>query len=265
MNESRRAWFCAVALLGSLFATVSSSAGDTGFSASLDGRYMAAWPSGSIEITQGGQPGSGSKINLSRDLDLGVGQIGGGGGEIALGRHGLALFYEPFFFDGQVALDRAVTFHGSTYPAGTQVSSHVGFDLWRIGYDYAVQTKPTQPLRVGLRLLIWDFDARLQGNGVNEQRSFSSVLPEAVVSGGFAIGPALLTADLAGGIIGSNRYSFEIAGGVGWRPYSWLRVDGGARVFSLAFEQTTNRGDLTAYGPFVSLSILFNSESQSGS
>jgi len=236
-------------------AAVSSPAAEGGFSAALDGRYTAAWPSGSIEITQGGRAGSASKIDLSRDLDLGVGQTGGGGGRLGFGPHGLAFFYEPLFFDGDTVLGRDVTFHGSTYAAGTRVSSHVGFDLWRVGYDYALATAPTESLSVGLRLLVWDFDARLRGGTIDQQRSFSSALPQAVVSGSVELGRVRLAADFAGGLIASDRYSFEIGAGPRWQPLSWLEVGVGYRVFRLEFHQTTNRGDLTAHGPFVGVSI----------
>src|SRR5262249_35752188 len=84
-------------------------------------RYWRASLSGDMTITAGGQPGSGSRIDVSTDLDLGTTNAFEGGARVSLGRHELAVRYDPSSFHGDATLHRPIVFHDATYPEGEHV------------------------------------------------------------------------------------------------------------------------------------------------
>ena len=118
-----------------------------------------------MTITAGGQPGSGSRVDFSDDLDLGTANAFEGGVNLRLGPHELGVRYDPSSFHGDATLDRTIVFHGATYPAGDRVSSDVSIDFIIPEYDYRFWSLNGTDLRGGIRGYIWTFDSELKGFG----------------------------------------------------------------------------------------------------
>jgi hypothetical protein len=226
-------------------------------------RYWRASLSGDITITAGGQPGSGSRIDVSSDLDLGTTNAFEGGARVSLGRHELAIRYDPSSFHGDTTLQRPIVYHGTTYPVGEQVSSDVSLDFVIPEYGYRLWSAAMADLRGGLRGYIWTFDSELKSTGpagaLDESRSFTHALPAGFFSLQGAWGDFRLRGTAAGGLLASDRYVADFEGGVGYALFNdHAQVDVGYRWLRLDFHETTNLGALTESGLLVSLSARFS-------
>ncbi len=216
-----------------------------------------------MTITAGGKPGSGSRIDVSNDLDVGTTNAFEGGARVSLGRHELAVRYDPSSFHGEATLARPVVYHGTTYPAGEQVSSDVSLDFVIPEYGYRLWSAAVADLRGGIRGYIWTFDSELKGTGpggvLDQSRSFTHAVPAGVFSLQGAWGDIRIGGTAAGGLLASDRYVADFEAGVG---YSLLgnhaQVDIGYRWLRLDYHETTNVGALTESGLLVSLSARFS-------
>jgi hypothetical protein len=225
----------------------------------VGGAYWRPSPSGTMTITEGARAGSGGKVDLSDDLDLGAGDVGEGSLRGAVGRHRLYISYDPLDFGGTTTPQRAFSFHGATFPAGTQVRSDVGLRLVVPRYDYALIDGSGGKLRGGLQAYVWTFDARLRGSSsgqiLDEERHFTHVLPALVLAGEVPLGGFELAADGAFGAIGGERYAVDFTPRVSCTLWSRWHLAIGYRWLKFAFHETTNRADMTAQGPFVSIAL----------
>jgi hypothetical protein len=216
-----------------------------------------------MTITAGGQPGSGSRVDFSDDLDLGTANAFEGGVNLRLGPHELGVRYDPSSFHGDATLDRTIVFHGATYPAGDRVSSDVSIDFIIPEYDYRFWSLNGTDLRGGIRGYIWTFDSELRASGaggvLDESRSFTHALP----AGFFTLADSWrswrISGTAAGGLIASDRYVADFEAGIGYclfddhvelsLGYRWLRTE---------FHETTNLGALTESGLLVSVLARFS-------
>jgi hypothetical protein len=223
--------------------------------------YWRPSPGGSIEITRGGGSGSGSRIDLSDGLDLGTADTPEGGVDVIWRTHRFSLAYEPLEYSGRTTLARPLIFHGATYPAGERVASDVALDFWIPRYDYEFVHLADVDFRAGLQLYVWQFDAHLTGSGssgaIDQHRAFTHVMPAFTMAGGWGRGPWRLDAGFAGGVIGSDRYSLDLEGGLAWRPLHLFDLEIGYHWLKFRFHETTNVGDITSQGPFVGASFYF--------
>ena len=226
-------------------------------------RYWRASLSGDLTITAGGQPGSGSRIDVSSDLDLGTANAFEGGARVSLGRHELAIRYDPSSFHGDATLHRPIVFHGATYPAGEQVSSDVSLKFVIPEYGYRMWGAANVYSRGGIRGYIWTLDSELKGTGpggaLDESRSFTHALPAGFFTLQGAWGDLRLGGTAAGGLLASDRYVADFEAGLGYALFSdHAQVDVGYRWLRFDFHETTNVGALTESGLLVSLSARFS-------
>lgn len=215
-------------------------------------------PSGDTLITLGGEPGTGTTIDLEDDLDT----EDGSGVAVGIawrfwGRHRVFVEYEALSFEGKNRLPQDEVFHGKDYPSGERVQSDLDLRMWKGGWDYGLFACEGAEVRAGVSAWWWTFEQRLQGldSGLNESRDFSHVLPVANVSAegtwqwlhGFA--------RASYGIVGADRWALDLAVGGGVRLLDHFTIDLGWRWFRFVFDETTNEGDLTFTGPFLEVGI----------
>jgi hypothetical protein len=168
-----------------------------------EGAYWRSYPSGTMTITEGGRSGSGTRIDLSDDLDLGAANVGEGriGGEIA--SHRLSLGYEPLSVTGEATLGRSVVFHGVEFPAAERVQSEIDLRSIVPRYDYMLLDSPTARLRAGLGAYVWTFEAKMRGSSGDTSRSFTHVLPLVPLESEVPFGPWSVAATAS---FGTSRY-----------------------------------------------------------
>jgi len=226
-------------------------------------RYWRPSLSGDMTITAGGQPGSGSRLDFSEDLDLGTANAFEGGLSVLLGRHELGVRYDPSSFHGDATLDRTIVFHGATYPTSERVSSDVSLDFVIPEYSYRFWSLDGADLHAGIRGYVWTFDSELKGSGpggvLDESRRFTHALP----AGFFTIADSWrswsISGTAAGGLIASDRYVADFEAGVGYHLFEdHMELDVGYRWLRTEFHETTNLGALTENGLLVSVSARFS-------
>jgi len=236
-----------------------TSRADSAVRLTLGAAYWRALPSGTTTITRGGQAGSGARIDMADDLDLGAANVAEVSIDGELGGHRFGASYEPLGFDGETTTSRTLRFHGATIPAQTRLRSEVGLRLVMPRYDYALLDGPAAELRAGLLAYIWTFDAQLRGataaGSIDESRRFTHVLPAVTLSGGLPLAGWELAARSAFGVLASDRYALDFSPELRRRLWDRWTLAVGYRWLELVFHETTNRGDLTAQGPFVSVSL----------
>ena len=233
------------------------------------GRYWRPSIGGETLITTGGAPGSGTAVDLHRELNLDPANGFEGGVRVEYGRHRGTLAYESDSFSGSSRLDKTIVFHGVTFLAGTQVNSNLDLTIWKVGYDYAfVDTfrpgmmgvaETSLTVRAGVSGWLWDYNGRVQSAtpAQDTTRGFSHLIPVATLSAegsfeGFRVG-----ARVDGGLLASDRYVVDAEASVGLKLWNVATLDVGYRWMNLSFHETTNEGDLTLYGPFAGVSIEF--------
>ncbi len=227
------------------------------------GRYWMPSISGSTLITLGGEPGSGTSVDVDDDLDLDRGDGWEGGVSVAYGRHRATLGYESNSFSGSSTLDRTIIFHGMTFLAGTEIESDLDLTCWKLGYDYAFVSGASNSsgvtVRGGLSAWLWDYEGRVRSDVTSQDtsRGFSHVFPVATLEAEGRFNWLHLGARLAGGALADDRYVIDAEASVGVTLGSVASFDVGYRWMNLSFDETTNEGDLTLYGPFAGLSIVF--------
>jgi hypothetical protein len=226
-------------------------------------RYWRASLSGNMTITAGGHPGSGSRIDVSSDLDLGTTNAFEGGARVSIGRHELAVRYDPSSFQGDATLNRPFVYHGTTYPAGERVSSDVSLDFVIPEYGYRLWSAAVADLRSGIRGYIWTIDSELKGTGpggvLDQSRGFTHALPAGFFALEGAWGDLRVGGTMAGGLLASDRYVADFEAGVGYNLLGGrAEVDVGYRWLRFDFHETTNVGALTESGLLVSLSARFS-------
>jgi hypothetical protein len=253
-------WLCVTATL--VVAAAATCDAEPSIGVTLGASLWHGIPSGTMQITEGGRPGSGSEIDLGDDLDLGAGNIPEGFVDGMWGRHRFGLAFEPLAFDGVTTARRTLEFHGATIGAGSRVHSDLALRFIVPRYDYGLIEQGGAELRAGLLAYVWTFDAQLRAAGptgaVDERRRFTHALPSATLSGTVPVFGAELDADAAFGTIGSNRYAIDLAPQARVTLWNIGNVALGYRWLKFVFRETTNRGDLTIHGPYVSFSFSFD-------
>ncbi|MBM4013934.1 MAG: hypothetical protein FJ293_03090 [Planctomycetes bacterium] len=218
----------------------------------IGARWFPAIVDGSVEITQGGLPGTASRVSLDDDLDLENDFFGSYEIELVDGPLRLRLGHLPLRFEGSALLDQEIVFHGQTFAAGTDLDSEFELTTWHASVDGALIEADGVEVRVGGGFWTWEFDLELRDRtlGVNDSREFSRLLPAVTASswaelgGGFAVRLDGAFASLDEGrrlvdFAGEFEYAFDdrVRAVAGWR---WLRY---------WLNEDTNKGLFDVMGP----------------
>jgi hypothetical protein len=213
-----------------------------------------------MRITLGGEPLTGTTIDLRDDLDLDPALAYGLRAAVAWRDHRVRLAYEPVTFSGEATLPRAVVFHGQTYPAGERVEAEVRTDFVIAGYEHRVACSRRAEAWAGVAGYLWEFDSRLEGegSGLDESRGFRHFFPAATGAGRLDLGDWVLRGEVAAGGLGSDRYVVDAEASVGRRCFrDRVEVDLGWGMRLLEFHETTNEATIFAHGPFLQVGVDF--------
>lgn len=222
------------------------------------GSYGRPSVSGTLRITRGGEPGTGSEIDVDDTLGLDDGDVFEVGVAWApFARHRVFVAYERFAFEATEVLPESVIYRDVMFDAGDRVRSSLELDIVKAGYEGLLAGTPSSSLRAGIAGWVWRYQGSLENlDGPEDQsRSFTHVLPVAHVAADAAFGVLHVAARAAGGWIGTDRYAIDLSGGVGVRLFDRLSLDLGWRWTRFVFDETTNEGDLVFSGPYVGLTV----------
>lgn len=227
------------------------------------GSYAPVAVSGSMLITRGGVPGSGSEADLDDTLGIDTGSVFEVGVAWApfrsLARHRVFAAYERFAAEETRVLPASVVFRDVLFPARHRVASQVELDILKAGYEALLHDDGGSSVRAGVAGWLWRFQGTLQDlDGTGDQsRSFRHVLPVTHVAGALRSGAWHVGAKVAGGWIGDRRWALDLSGAVGVTAWSRLRIEAGYRWTRFVFDETTNEGDFVFHGPFLGASVDF--------
>jgi len=114
---------------------------ETGFHASLDGEFRYGSIQGFRQIPRGGDVGSTSSERPKFD-EMGINQAAIGAPSLTLGwnNHNIYALARLIRLSGSDVLDTTLISNGTTFPAGTHVSSNMRLDWYGLGYDYPLLT-----------------------------------------------------------------------------------------------------------------------------
>ena len=197
--------------------------GEMGFHFSVDGQFRYGNISGFVQIPRGGGVGTTSNERPKFD-ELGINQAAIGVPSLTLGwnNHNLYGGASIIRLSGSNTLSNTLISNGTTFPAGTSVSSDVQLDWYRFGYEYRLTDKYSQASTLSfypaIGAALFNFDYNLKGiSSLSAARSFAKAAPqlgltsewnpegrfslsgEVFSSLAFSTLPLLLSVDLTGG------------------------------------------------------------------
>ncbi len=110
---------------------------------------------------------AGTEIDFVRDLGFETQRFG----ELRLRlraarKHRFRLDFIPIKFDGQATVERRIVFRGIAYNIGVPVTSSLGWNAWRIGYEYDIIHRRRGYFGVILEAKYTDIEASLDAPGL---------------------------------------------------------------------------------------------------
>ncbi len=234
---------------------------DPDYSFTLLGRYWRPWLFGNIYITKGGKPGTASRINVREELGIEEDDVPEAGLRVDAGDNRFSFRYTPIEFEGRETVSNPFIYHAATFPTGQEVKSSLSFDFFQAFYDYRLIHAESGELRFGVGAYYWIFDSRLTSHGpggrLTEHRGFSSILPEAHLSGELTFDIVHVGGSVAGGYLSNGLSILDTEGYVGVRLWKELDLDIGYRYLHFDLKATTNKDDVSLHGPFFQLALKF--------
>lgn len=224
----------------------------------LGAAFFPAQIDGHATVTQGGTPGSGSRIDLADDLDLENDFLGTANLELDDGRLRLGLGYLPFAFEGRDTLTRDLVFHGTTFNAGDDVASTLDFETWNARVDGALIQDSEFELRVGGGAYWWDFQLELEDKtaAVTDARKFERLLPAVTTTAWLALGAGFATRfDGAFATLDEGRRLVDATAQVEYLFDERLRAVVGWRWLRYWLNEDTNTGMIDISGPLLGLTL----------
>jgi hypothetical protein len=230
------------------------------FRATAQAEARVLFPSGDMRITLGGEPLTGTTVDLRDDLALDPTVAPRVTAAVEWGRHRVHGLWERFAFCGETTLDRDVVYHGRTFSAGERVDSEVSLEHGLLGWETRLLGRPRGALWAGVGAWVWRFDSRVESEttGIVEERGFSHAFPVATASGSFDAGFASVVGRATGGLLASDRFVVDADLGLERR---FLRDRLAVRLayafHLLEFHETTNEATIVAHGPSLAVSFDF--------
>lgn len=215
---------------------------------------------GNVEITQGGVPGSASRIDVDDDLGLERAVPLELGVELEYGAWRVQANRLPLGWQGSEVLRRDVLFHGRTFAAGDRIESELDLETWWGRVDAALIRDERFELRAGAGVWWWQFDLELRDldTGVVDARAFSRLLPAATLAAQLELADGwVLRGDGAYAAIDAGRRLVDASVLLDWRVAERLHAAAGWRRLRLWLDEDTNDGLLDLSGPLLTLTLRF--------
>lgn len=207
---------------------------------------------------------SGTNVDFTDDLDLD--DEDAPGVRVTLGlplNNKIRLAYTFLSFDGDTTLDQSINFNGSTFTAGSQVSSDLEIHYGRLGWIWQPIAIPGI-LKLGpmLELKGVVIDANVETRGVSpsieEGKELGLILPTVGAALDFTAIPKVdLFAEISGLPAGSLGHVLDAEAGIRVNPLPFFTISAGYRLFDVKIEHSDDSVKARLQGPFVGASLRF--------
>ncbi len=179
-----------------------------------------------------------------------------------LGKNHISLMYTQGDSSAATTLSQAITFNGTTFPAGTAVNSE--FKLKMLDLTYKRDLIDTRNILAGFAISAMGKIKYLEGDmnissGAN-RASESIKVPIPMVGLGAHVG---ILADILearveiAGIGYSSNYLFEALADLSFTPFPFLDIHGGYKTINLHVDQDDVFLDAQFSGPYAALTVSF--------
>ncbi|MBI5641897.1 MAG: hypothetical protein HY954_00315 [Deltaproteobacteria bacterium] len=224
----------------------------------VEGRYWLTDLDGTVQVSS---DGVGTDIDLANDLGVDnkknffEGRI-----TLELGSHKLRYGFVPLKWDGSKTLTETITFAGQSYTASADVESEMNLNYHRLGYEYDFIDALNNKLGVILELKYFDGDVSLRSSalGLDETDSIKIPLPTVGVAAQVGL-PMIFSVggEITGITLGSQAYLVDGEASVNIKPFPFVVISGGYRIFKMHVDYDNNKADLTLKGPFLTVKADF--------
>jgi hypothetical protein len=92
-------------------------------------------------------------------------------------RHTLWVLLAPLSLDSSGELSFPVDYNGVRFPAGTPLKSNYRFNSWRVSYQYRIKDSEKLKLGLGFTAKIRDAGIRLEGGGLESEKTNVGFVP----------------------------------------------------------------------------------------
>lgn len=202
----------------------------------------------------------GTRVDLSNDLD--IDDERNRTIELALEHPipllpNLRLAHTQMELSGDSVLNRSIQFDGTTYSAGTAVSSDIDLTHTDATLYYELLDNWVS-LDAGLTVRHFSGDVELRGAGTRSSESFVSTLPMVYLAARADLPLSGLYVAASGNAIGySDARLFDYRVNLGYETDIGLGAEVGLRRFDLDFDDDDDEADLTVDGIYAGLFFHF--------
>jgi hypothetical protein len=216
--------------------------------------------SADLQTIDGGT--GGTRFDLVDDAGLieknfGVGEI-----SFRTGKFHIRGGYTPALMNGDKTLERDIVFAGRTYPAGTQVFSHICVDIADLEIQYDPVRFDAGEVRVDLGVIakIRYVNARAELHAAIQsgERSFAAPYPAVGAAAGVLLPGGRIRADvrISWGAYSANRMlDAELFASAAILPR--FRLQGGYRHVSIDMEADDILAEIRMKGPYLGGELIF--------
>ena len=220
--------------------------------------YMLLTPSGQFASTVNNV---GTRVNMETDLGLKNSQQPIGEITVNLGDSAITAGFVPMTFSGSSVLNRNITYAGTTYTAGSTVSSEFKADIFDIGYTYYVVNMDDLPSRfqLGIETAVKVVTAKTSMTGAGVTSSNNATVPIPTVG----LRARVALADFIGltGRIGYLGYSgnsiLDADAQIEFSPLPTLGIYVGYRQLKLKVDSNSVYVNSTFSGPYAGAFFRF--------
>ena len=220
--------------------------------------YMMLSPSGQFASTINNV---GTRVDMESDLALKNSQQPTGEITVKLGDSSISAAFVPMSFGGTSLLGRNITYGGTTYTAGTTVSSDFKADMIDIGYTYYVVNMDDLPSRfqLGIETSVKTINAKTSITSAGATSNKSATVPIPTVG----LRARVALADFIGltGRVGYLGYSgnsiLDADAQIEFSPLPTLGVYAGYRQLKLKIDSNSVYVNATFSGPYAGAFFRF--------
>ncbi|NWF39379.1 hypothetical protein F3F96_09550 [Mariprofundus sp. NF] len=220
--------------------------------------YMMLSPSGQFASTINNV---GTRVDMETDLALKNSQQPTGEITVKLGDSSISAAFVPMSFGGTSLLGRNITYGGTTYTAGTTVSSDFKADMIDIGYTYYVVNMDDLPSRfqLGIETSVKTINAKTSITSAGATSNKSATVPIPTVG----LRARVALADFIGltGRVGYLGYSgnsiLDADAQIEFSPLPTLGVYAGYRQLKLKIDSNSVYVNATFSGPYAGAFFRF--------
>jgi len=228
------------------------------------GMYWGSNISGDIQTVTDGVPGT--TLDLQSDLGMKDENVFNGEAFLKGGNFTFRVAYTPLQYTGSSVLSAPIVFDGTTFPAGTPVSSKLEAKMvdGDVQWDFINPDLGVASMNFGvfLRLKYVDGSAEISSNNpvlsISATQDFRLPIPEVGIAAGIGFLKNIVRADArVSGMAYSANHIYEGDAFLSVIPFPFLRLQGGYRFIELKADENDLKGTLKIKGPYAGIQVAF--------